>query len=155
MVTHSQYYEEALARLKEAGLRVTQPRKAILKCLDVATIPLNAYDITEVLAKEQVQVDTVTVYRVLECLEEHHLIHRMVGSGKVLKCQLDHEDHCEHQHEAHHCHHLIVCETCKRVEEVHCTALEDLTHSVEQSTGYAVAYHSLEFYGKCPQCQAK
>jgi len=154
--TAETYATQALARLKQAGLRVTSPRKQVVTLLAHATQPLSAYDIRDMLIAGEEKADVVTVYRVLECLEDHGLIHRLTGngpnSGKVMRCQLGDESSCSH-HGHHHCHHVLVCQGCQRVEEVHCQGMDAVLEQVAHESGFAIAHHTLEFTGLCPQCQ--
>lgn len=61
-------------RLRAAGLRVTQPRLAILEVLHGATVPMTIEAIHESLARAD--CDLVTVYRCIEAFEEIGLAKR-------------------------------------------------------------------------------
>jgi Fe2+ or Zn2+ uptake regulation protein len=150
------YIAHSLQQLKAAGLRVTQPRRLVVAALAEASHPLSAYELRDQLETDGEKADVVTVYRILECLEEQGLIHRLTGSGpnsgKVMRCQLGDESACEH-HGHHHCHHVLVCQQCQRVEEVHCHGMEGVVAQVGTETGFAINHHTLEFTGVCPDCQ--
>lgn len=151
------YTTHALAQLKTSGLRITNPRRLVVSALSETNQPLSAYQLRDQLMASGEKADVVTVYRILDCLEANGLIHRLTGagpnSGKVIRCQLGDESSCTH-HGHHHCHHVLVCQTCQRVEEVHCQGLEDVVKQVAQDSGFAIQHHTLEFTGLCPQCQA-
>lgn len=66
--------EQACARLKAAGLRITQPRIAILKTLFGQTHPVTIEQIHENLNNRS--CDLVTVYRCLAAFEELGLVRR-------------------------------------------------------------------------------
>lgn len=147
------YKELAIETLQAKGLRITQPRRLVVDILESATEALSAYDIKHRLDAAGAQVDTVSVYRILDCLEENHLIHRILSTGKVKKCQLDHhEDTCE-LHQADHCHHLLICQSCGHIEEVHCPGLPDIIKTLSQHTGFQIQRHNLEFFGQCQKCR--
>ncbi|MEB3285918.1 MAG: Fur family transcriptional regulator [Vampirovibrionales bacterium] len=146
------YPELALNILKEKGLRITKPRCLVIELLDEAEQPLSAYEIKDTLSRRGEQVDTVSIYRILDCLEENHLIHRVISSGKVRKCALDQEEACAlEQHD--HCHHFLVCEQCGQIEEVHCPGTEALVGALQNSTRFLIKSHRMEFSGLCPSCQ--
>jgi Fur family transcriptional regulator, zinc uptake regulator len=145
------YTDAALALLKTRGYRLTLSRKQVLTVLEHATGALSAYDIKALLDAQQIKADTVSIYRALECLEQNHLVHRLVSSGKFLKCSLAPEDTCEkHQHD--HCHHFMVCRACGLIKEVHCLGLDHLTQILAKQEGFTVETHALEFTGLCKTC---
>lgn len=150
----SVYTEHALELLKEKGLRITKPRRLVVELLDQTQTALSAYEIKDRLDASGERVDTVSVYRILECLEEHRLIHRVLSTGKVRKCQLDHEDDCQ-LHQDDHCHHLLICDKCNRIEEVHCPGTEALVKDVEHHSKFTIHRHNIEFFGICESCQTK
>ena len=95
----------------------------------------------------------MSVYRIIECLEDNGLLHRVLSTGKVKKCAMDHhEDDC-HLPQRDHCHHLLLCSGCGKVEEVHCPGFEDVVKSVASATKFLIQQHRLEFSGLCPACQ--
>lgn len=146
------YSERALALLKQKGYRITKPRRLVLDILEKSDRSLSPYDIKDVLDAAGEHVDTVSIYRILECLEENHLIHRMLLQyGKVLRCTLEDETHC-HLHQSDHCHHFLICEQCGDIQEIHCVGLNSIVQDVTERTGFQVKHHHLEFVGLCPQC---
>lgn len=145
------YTELAIEVLKDKGFRITKPRRLVLELLDGTNAALSAYEIKDKLDKLGEKVDTVSVYRILETLEETHLIHRVLTTGKVRKCQLEREETC-HLHQEEHCHHLLICEGCEAVEEVHCPGVEALVKGLEKRTQFKIHSHNMEFRGLCARC---
>ncbi|MEB3244693.1 MAG: Fur family transcriptional regulator [Vampirovibrionales bacterium] len=151
--TDSAYLKSAMDVLKRLGFRLTKPRLRVLTLLDTLAQPVSAYEIRDRLLAEQTPVDIVSVYRILECLEQNGLIHRLLSSGKVQKCQLEQETCCATPHQADHCHHLFICERCHTVNEVHCPlALGDLVRTMANTLGFRVSRHSVEVFGLCSAC---
>lgn len=145
------FVKDALAILKENGYSSTKPRRLVLELLDTASEALSAYEIRDALAAAGEPVDTVSVYRVIRCLEECHLIHRMMATGKILKCQLESEDHCTKKQDDH-CHHLLICDGCGDVDEIHCVGIEAVMNKVEKMSRFKINTHNLEFAGLCSKC---
>lgn len=145
------YAELALEVLKNKGFRITKPRQFVIELLDKSTKPLSSYEIKDILEKEGSKIDTVSVYRILECLEENKLIHRVLTTGKVSKCALEPEDHCI-LHQSEHCHHLLICEQCDAIEEVHCPGTSILVKELEKYSNFQIKRHNMEFLGLCANC---
>ncbi len=152
-VPMSSYTENALSALKKRGYRITKPRKLVVQLLNDANTALSAYEIRDLLAASDEAVDIVSIYRILECLEENHLIHRVLLTGKVRKCQLDDEDHCQLPQDDH-CHHLLICRQCNTTQEVHCHGMDAILAQVSQQARFQVEDHRLEFVGLCQACAA-
>lgn len=148
----SQYTDTALDTLKKKGFRITRPRRLVVELLDRTDKALSAYEIKDELDKSKESADVVSIYRILDCLEENGLIHRVLNTGKVSKCHLDHEDHCELE-QSEHCHHLLICKQCGTIEEIHCEGVEDLIRGVAQKSDFTITEHRLEFSGICKGCR--
>ena len=145
------YAEDALRILKSRGYRITQPRRKVLELLSKTETALSPYEIKDLLDTAGEKVDTVSIYRILECLEENHLIHRILTSGKVHKCNLEDEEDC-HLEQEDHCHHNLICRSCGAIEEVHCPGLSPLEKDLAQQAGFTIEAHHLEFSGLCRKC---
>ena len=147
----SDYTEKAIQILKENDFRITKQRQMVIKLLDKSKEALSAYEIKEKLDASGKNVDTVSIYRIIECLEENGLVHRVLSSSKVMKCQLNHEDSCNKLQE-HHCHHLLICQKCSSIQEVHCSGVGSIIKNLETDSKFKIRKHSLEFYGICNNC---
>lgn len=146
------YTEQAIAILKEKGFRITRPRKLVLELLDQAKTAMSAYEIKDALDATGDKIDTVSVYRILECLDEQGLIHRVLSTGKVKKCLLEAESQCQ-LHQKEHCHHLLICQQCNRIEETHCPGISAMVKKLEKQINFQIQAHHLEFTGLCGNCR--
>jgi Fur family transcriptional regulator, zinc uptake regulator len=145
------YATHALAVLKEKGYRITKPRRLVLELLERTAEGLSPYEMGDLLRENGQEIDTVSIYRIIETLEKHHLVHRLLGSGKLLKCHLEDESHCEKaQHD--HCHHFFICTACGAIQEVHCPNLQEVLAVLEAAQGIHITEHSLELRGQCRAC---
>ncbi|MBU6429708.1 MAG: transcriptional repressor, partial [Cyanobacteria bacterium REEB65] len=143
--------ELALAALKERGFRMTRPRRAVLELLDRTEAVLSAHEIKERLEAAGLHIDTVSVYRTLEILEDNGLAHRVLSNGKFKLCLLEPEDHCGLE-QSEHCHHNFTCRSCGAVTEFHCTGLEALYQQISRRNGFRIEGHDLELKGLCANC---
>lgn len=138
------YVDTAIKILKNNGYKHTKTRESVLEILDKSKESLSAYDISE---KSNKKLDVVTVYRILETLEETGLIHKVVSTGKYRKCHIS-----EHE-ENNQCHHNIICKKCGYIEEIHCEGMNIIEKVVASNTSFKIENHILEFYGLCDKCQ--
>ncbi len=140
----SPYTEHALNRLRERGFRITRGRRLVLEALERADRPLSPYALHDDLAGRGEAVDTVSIYRTLETLENNGLAHRVSSLGGYLPCRLEEDDGC---------HHHLICRQCQRVEEVHCHGMRAVELEVAAESRFRVERHTVEFVGLCPACQ--
>lgn len=146
------YTDTALHLLKSRGYRQTKPRRLVLDTLDQAETPLSPYEIADRIKEAGEKGDVVSVYRILQTLEENDLAHRVLSSGKYRKCQLAPEEDC-HRHQLQHCHHNMVCRACGRIEEVHCPGMDLIEQALGAQSTFQIEAHALEFSGLCERCQ--
>lgn len=129
--------------LRERGHKLTQPRRAILKTLVVASKPLSPAEIQAHGQAFCADLGLVTVYRTLEIMADVGLVrsvHVVDGChGYVLATP-------------GHTHH-VVCERCNAVVEIVGCELGGFLERVAQRTGYTITGHWLEISGICTDCQ--
>jgi Fur family transcriptional regulator, ferric uptake regulator len=135
--------ELACARLKSAGLRITQPRIAILEVLIQRDSPATIEQIHQNLASES--CDLVTVYRCLGAFEELGLVRRCFFHNGTSLYEINLND-------SHHYH--VVCRSCGRVERID-VSLTDAVENMLRERGYDQISHMVEFFGVCAECQKK
>ncbi len=144
------YFDEAINILKLRGYKITKPRQFVVKALEETEIPLSPYEISDKIKQYGETGDVVGIYRSLEILEENHLVHKVLSSGKYLKCKLKIETDNTHDHA---CHHNLICKKCGLLEEVDCIGFELFERLVSSEHSFKVEGHALEFYGVCSSCQ--
>lgn len=133
-------------RLRQAGYRLTRPRRAVVEVLDGAGGWLSPEQVHERARCLCPSLGLVTVYRTLDVL---------VALGAIRRLHLDHGCHGYVRSELDHGHHLV-CRDCDQVVEF--PGSEDLAPLLKQvaaRTGYRVEGHMLELIGLCPRCQTR
>ena len=138
------YAEFALARLRERGFRITRGRRLVVSELAAMDRPLSPYAIHDRLAGRGEAVDTVSIYRTLDTLEENGLAHRVSFLGGYLACRLEHDAGC---------HHHLICRACQKVVEVHCPGMAAVERGAAADSQFRIEQHLVEFVGLCPECQ--
>jgi len=127
--------------LSKAGYRLSEPRKRIMKLMEVAEKPLNPH---RLLREQGVHLGLVSVYRTLELFFSLGLISQVFqpdGLVGYLPASFGH-------------HHFIVCQNCHKAEEfLGSEDMRELVQRIQSETHYQVREHLLQFYGLCPECQ--
>ncbi|MGV3526439.1 MAG: Fur family transcriptional regulator [Candidatus Sericytochromatia bacterium] len=140
---HQAALEDALKRLKRAGLKQTRSRQALLEVLVHHHGP---FSIEELQQRMEVDCDIATIYRNMALLESMHLVENCDFGDGLARYEWAGSGH-EH-------HHHIICRVCHQAEQLEYCFVMELEKLVRQR-GYTDVSHRLEFYGVCARCQAK
>lgn len=133
--------ERSLQILRDAGLRITAPRRALLEVLMREHGPFSADELHKRL--ESGLCDPVTVYRSLGTLEETGLVRRCDFGDGVYRYEFNTGEHH---------HHHIICRVCSSVRTLDVCFADGLERMVRQM-GYTNVTHVLEIFGTCTGCQ--
>ncbi len=128
--------------LREASLRVTAPRLAVLKA--VAAQP--HADVETLARAVRVQlgsVSTQAVYDVLRVLTDKSILRRIEPAGSPARFELDHADN----------HHHLVCRRCGRIVDVACAVGEVGCLRASDDHGFAIEEAEVTWWGTCPDCR--
>jgi Fur family ferric uptake transcriptional regulator len=138
--------ELATAKLKSAGLRITQPRLAILAALSKRSQPTSIEQIHADVGAEN--CDLVTVYRCMAAFEDISLVRRSFFHNGTALYEIN-----LGQPTRYH----VVCKASNRVEELDSEIADELRRAIEtvqeklRARGYADVGHIVEFFGVAPQ----
>ncbi|GAA5219012.1 Fur family transcriptional regulator [Corallincola platygyrae] len=133
---------------KQAGARLTDKRKQVLLALLHSNKALSAYEIADVCRELQGQtIPVMSVYRMLEFLEQEHLIHKLQLANKYVACA---HICCKHKHGIPQ---FLICQRCGEVKELGADAavVESLQRNIE-AAGYHLASPQLELNCVCQSC---
>ncbi|MBD0268206.1 Fur family transcriptional regulator [Pseudanabaena sp. FACHB-2040] len=125
-------------------VRRTRSQEQILQILKGLNHPISAQDLYVELRQQQHTMGLATVYRALEGLKLEGAVQvRTLSSGESLY-SLPQEDR----------HHLtcLQCGESIAIDECPVHELETQLHSAHR---FRIFYHTLEFFGLCPQCQSQ
>lgn len=132
---------EAEKLLRDASLRVTRPRVAVLSVIhesphqDAATVIR--------LVRERIgSVSTQAVYGVLNTLVERHLARRIDLPGLAALYEGQNDD--DHQH--------AVCRSCGEITDVE-GPRADVPAAPAGQDGFAVEEVDVTYWGTCPECR--
>jgi len=145
---HASCIEQALADAAAICLsrraRLTPLRKRVLEIVWQSHRPLGAYDILEVLSRDGRTAAPPTVYRGLEFLLEHGLIHRIASLNAFVGCSRPGHAGAGQ---------FLICEKCGTAAEVNDAGLEAAIGSTAESAGFSATEHTVEISGRCPHCR--
>lgn len=134
----------------KAGARLTEKRENVLRLLLKQNAPISAYGIVDLYRDEFGEgLPAMSVYRMLDFLQEHKLAHKLTTSNQYLPCS---HIACDHDHKVPQ---FLICDTCQRVEEVGLRKelMLELQNSVKK-TGFVLENQQLELHGRCRDCDS-
>lgn len=143
MVTRTTPVSELKTQIREAGLRSTGPRLAVLRHLQEASRPVSHGELSDALAGEG--LDRTTLYRNLIDLTEAGLVQRTDLGDHVWRFELKKAGHDSFQHPH------FTCTDCGTVK---CLPESVLAVKPSRGTPRALAKHQVEIQlrGQCDDC---
>ena len=129
-------------QLREAALRVTGPRVAVLT--EVRLHPHADVDtLTSMVRARLGSVSTQAVYDVLRALTDAGLVRRIEPAGHPARFERRVADN----------HHHVVCRRCGATSDVDCVVGAAPCLAPSDAHGFAVDEAEVVFWGLCPACQ--
>ncbi|MCL2429848.1 MAG: transcriptional repressor [Alphaproteobacteria bacterium] len=128
------------------GARLTELRRQVLGLILSTDGPTGAYELLDKLRETRHGAAPPTVYRALDFLLEHGLIHRLERMSAFVGC-------VAHEHVAHAAQFLI-CTRCHRVIELEDAGMSDALELAAGRAGFSVARATVEAEGLCAACAA-
>jgi Fur family transcriptional regulator, stress-responsive regulator len=127
--------------LRDADLRVTRPRVAVLTAVR-AHPHANTYSIIDAARADLGAVSRQAVYDVLRALTDAGLLRCIQPSGSVARYEVRVGDN----------HHHIVCRSCGAVADVDCAVGASPCLDASEDHGYAIDEAEVIYWGMCPDC---
>jgi Fur family transcriptional regulator, stress-responsive regulator len=129
--------------LRDASLRITAPRKAVLS----AVHDHPHADTETLLAATRARLGSVShqaVYDVLRALTDAGLVRRFQPAGSVARYEARVGDN----------HHHLVCRSCGAVSDVDCAIGETPCLTASSDSGFTIDEAEVVYWGLCPACQS-
>lgn len=124
--------------------RLTENRRRVLELVWQSHAPVGAYEVLEMLRKDGIRAAPPTVYRALEFLLEHGLVHRIETRNAFVGCP---------QPGLAHAAQYLLCDGCGDAVEVEIGGLARRIETRAAELGFAVATQTIEARGLCSRCQ--
>jgi Fe2+ or Zn2+ uptake regulation protein len=130
-------------RLRDAGLRVTASRVAVLQVLTEATDHPRVDQVIERVRGAGVPISTQAAYDVCEALRAAALAQRIEIAGGPARYEARVGDN----------HHHLVCRRCGTVVDVDCAVGAAPCLTPSELEGFAIEQSEVTHWGLCPTCQ--
>ncbi|MBI2719649.1 MAG: transcriptional repressor [Rhizobiales bacterium] len=125
------------------GSKLTHQRRDVLACVARSHAAVGAYDIIDRMAEHGTRPAPITVYRALEFLEAHGLIHKIESRNAFVACS--------HSHDGLPAA-LLICEICGTVAELDAGAVTAQLSLAAAAQGFRAAHTVIEMAGTCGAC---
>jgi Fur family transcriptional regulator, stress-responsive regulator len=128
--------------LRDASLRVTRPRMAVLSAVH-AHPHADTQSILQVVRGELSDVSQAAVYEVLNALTEAGLVRRIQPQGTFARYESRTGDN----------HHHVICRTCGVIADVDCAVGEAPCLEPSDHHGFVIDEAEVIYWGLCSTCQ--
>lgn len=127
------------------GARLTDLRRQVLGLILDADGPTGAYELLDRLRATRHGAAPPTVYRALEFLLDHGLVHKLERLSAFVGCVA---------HEEAHAAQFLICRHCGKVTEIEDDRLVQALEQAARRHGFTVAQATIEAEGECAACAA-
>lgn len=124
--------------------RLTAVRRRVLELIWSSHKAIKAYEILDQLAPEIGAARPPTVYRALEFLMAHGLVHRVDSLNAFVGCA-----DAAHRHDAQ----FFICDSCGIVSEIDDATIGQAVSRGAKRLGFDVERRMIELHGRCGVCQ--
>lgn len=135
----------AKSRCLEKGIKWTALREQVFRHVTTSHKPVSAYDLIESLAREGKRLAPVSIYRILDVLQEAGIVHRLESRNAFFACMSGHESTRQTV--------TFVCEGCERVTEVEAPAAYRAIGEVSEAARFSPHSTIVEVSGTCAECR--
>jgi Fur family ferric uptake transcriptional regulator len=132
-------------RLRDAGLRVTAARVAVLSVLDGSPDHPRVDQIIDRVRDSGVSISTQATYDVCDALYRAGLARRIEPAGSPARFESRTGDN----------HHHLVCRACGVASDVDCAVGETGCLEPSDRQGFSIDEAEVTYWGLCPACQQR
>jgi Fur family zinc uptake transcriptional regulator len=137
--------ERAISICAKRGARLTVLRRQVLELIWAGHTPLGAYDILEKLRQKRGNAAPPTVYRALDFLLNHGLIHRIERLNAYVGCTTPEQPHGGQ---------FLICRCCGATAELNDQRIDTAISEQAERAGFLVENLTIEVDGICPHCKS-
>ncbi|MGR2661536.1 MULTISPECIES: Fur family transcriptional regulator [Chromobacterium] len=142
---HQAYLAAAERHCERRGSKLTALRRQVLELVLRYSGVVKAYQVLADLQQERGAAAPPTVYRALDFLVEHGLLHKVDALNGFIVC-----DHFECQHEGL----ILVCGDCGQVQEIDAAPALSALRLAAQAAAFSLCPQNLVLTGRCQSCSA-
>ncbi|MGH6916030.1 MAG: transcriptional repressor, partial [Geminicoccales bacterium] len=126
------------------GARLTRLRRRVLELVWQDHSAVKAYDILDRLGDQAGSAKPPTVYRALDFLMAHGLVHRLESLNAFVGCPTP---------ESSHQGQFLICDGCGAVREFEAPTIRSAIARQAGAYGFAVQQQTIEAHGTCRRCR--
>jgi Fur family transcriptional regulator, zinc uptake regulator len=126
------------------GARLTRLRRRVLELVWQGHAAVKAYDLLAELDRKGGAAKPPTVYRALDFLMAHGLVHRLESLNAYVGCP---------QPDAAHDGQFLICNSCGHVREFEAPAIQNAIQVLAADSDFAVEQRTVEVRGVCRGCR--
>lgn len=145
---HGICVEDALAvaaeQCRRRGVRLTVLRRRVLELVWLRHAPVGAYAVLEHLHRDGRRAAPPTVYRALDFLVAHGLVHRVESLNAYVGCADPGRPHAGQ---------FLICEGCGTAAELVGSRVTAAIAAACDDAGFVARHVTLEVLGTCPACR--
>lgn len=146
---HTACVQQALADAREIcqsqQARLTPTRERVLELIWQSHKPLGAYDLLAALAEDGHNAAPPTVYRALDFLLQHGLVHRIASLNAFIGCTHAGQNHTSV---------FLICRHCRNALELAAPEVELAVQQAAAAQAFTPEDTTIEIAGQCPTCKA-
>lgn len=148
---HQHCIDQALTQARELcneqQLRLTRIREQVLTIIWLSHKPIGAYNILAQLSDHGERPPAPpTVYRALDFLLEHGLVHRIASLNAYIGC-----NEPAHRHDGH----FLICQHCQVAIELESPQIDSAIAHAANSKQFQIDSQCVEVVGCCRECQQR
>ena len=128
----------------ERGARLTKLRRRVLELIWSSHAPVGAYDLLRQLSREHDSAAPPTVYRALDFLLDHGLVHRIESLNAFIGCTTPAENHTGQ---------FLICRDCGAAAELQDRGINRAIARGAADFGFLVEHKTVELRGLCSGCR--
>ena len=144
---HLDCTDELIARAERTcsrrGARLTPQRREVLACVGQSHAAAGAYEIIDRMAIRGARPAPITIYRALDFLLAHGLVHKIESRNAYVACS--------HSHEGSPAA-LLICESCGTVSELDAPEGFAVLAEGAKAQGFKPSHTVVEISGHCGHC---
>ena len=125
-------------------LRLTSQRRRVLEIVAASHTAIGAYEILGRIGGDGRPAAPISVYRALDFLLQHTLVHRIESLNAYVACT---------QPGVRHDAQFLICRICRRVAELDSPAIEGAIAESAAAVAFVVAQPVVEIAGLCCSCR--
>jgi Fur family zinc uptake transcriptional regulator len=135
--------DEAARVCTARGARLTPIRRRVLELIWRSHAPIGAYDLLAALAGDGRRAAPPTIYRALDFLQQHGLVHRIASLNAFVGCPSPARRHVGQ---------FLICGQCGNAAEIDDAGIARAIARSTGGLGFAVDRVAVEISGRCLTC---